>query len=106
MNTKSGINIDGFHKTIRPQDDLYRYVNAEWLDSTEIPADRSRYGSFHKLADAAEMAVKKIIEQAQDAEPGSIERQFGDLYASFMNEERIEALGWKPLDELFEQVDT
>src|SRR5690606_32807022 len=72
----------------------------------EIPADRSRYGSFHKLADAAELAVKKIIEEAQTAEPGTAERQVGDLYSSFMNVDRIEAQGWKPLDVLFEQVDT
>jgi putative endopeptidase len=83
----------------RIQDDLYRAVNGEWLATAEIPADRARSGAFLDLVDAAEVAVREIVEQAQHAEPGSEARRIGDLYTSFMDEARVEALGAAPLAE-------
>ncbi|MCS0498361.1 M13 family metallopeptidase [Protaetiibacter mangrovi] len=95
--TASGIALDELDETIRPQDDLFRHVNGRWIARTEIPADKARYGSFYLLAEAAEIAVREIIVEAQAADPGTEERRIGDLYASFMDEERIEALGWEPI---------
>lgn len=93
----SGIDVGELDPTIRPQDDLFRHVNGRWIERTEIPADKSRYGSFYQLAEAAELAVRDIIEEAQTADAGTEERKLGDLYASFMDTERIEALGWEPI---------
>ena len=89
----------GMNPAIRPQDDLFGHVNGRWLDETEIPSDRSAWGSFTVLADAAEEHVRQIIETlAQDThEPGSNAQKIGDLYASFMDEERVEALGAEPI---------
>lgn len=95
--TASGIALDELDPAVRPQDDLFRHVNGKWIDRTEIPSDKARYGSFYLLAEAAEQAVRDIIVEAQQADPGSEERKLGDLFASFMDEERIEALGWEPL---------
>ena len=95
----SGIEIDELDPAVRPQDDLFRHVNGQWIDRTEIPADKARYGSFYVLAEEAEQAVRAIIEAAQSAAPGTEERKIGDLYASFMNEQRIEELGWSPVAE-------
>jgi putative endopeptidase len=94
---KSGIAIDELDPDIRPQDDLYRHVNERWLERTQIPADKARYGAFHILADEAEAAVRVIIEEAQHADEGTLERKFGDLFTSFMNTERIEQLGATPI---------
>ena len=93
----SGIDLDELDPSIRPQDDLFRHVHAKWMARTEIPSDKARYGSFYVLAEAAEKAVHDIIVEAQTAEPGTEERKFGDLYASFMDHERIEELGASPL---------
>ena len=100
----SGIDRDELDESIRPQDDLYRHVNGRWIARTPIPADKARYGSFMILAEDAEKAVREIIEQAQSAQPGTPERKVGDLYASFMDEERIEALGAAPLDPLLAEA--
>ncbi|MFB9377252.1 M13 family metallopeptidase [Kineococcus gynurae] len=88
--------LDG---SVRPQDDLFRHVNGRWLDSTEIPADRAVDGAFIRLRDESEAQCRAIVESAaaSDAEPGSVRRKIGDLYASFMDEERVEALGVSPL---------
>jgi putative endopeptidase len=101
----SGIDRDELDPAIRPQDDLYRHVNGRWVARTPIPADKARYGSFMILAEEAEQAVRAIIEQAQAADPGTPERKVGDLYASFMDESRIEALGAAPLAPLLAEVD-
>ena len=42
----SGINLDLMDKSVKPGDDFFRYVNGTWFDKTEIPADRTRWGSF------------------------------------------------------------
>ncbi|HEX6955117.1 MAG TPA: M13-type metalloendopeptidase [Agromyces sp.] len=93
----SGIILDELDPGVRPQDDLFRHVNGRWIDRTEIPADKARYGSFIVLYEEAEKAVREIIEEAQGAEPGTEARKVGDLYASFMNEERAELLGATPI---------
>ncbi|WP_223164335.1 M13 family metallopeptidase [Nocardioides mesophilus] len=97
----------GMDPDIRPQDDLFGHVNGRWLATTEIPSDRSAWGSFVVLADEAESRVKAIIEDLAESsphEPGSNAQKIGDLYASFMDEDRVEALGVEPirgdLDEL------
>ena len=93
----SGIKIDELDPAIRPQDDLFRHVNGKWLTRTDIPADKARYGSFLILREEAEAAVREIIEGATDAPEGTEERKFGDVYTSFMDEDRIESLGATPI---------
>ena len=104
MALPSGISIDELDPGVRPQDDLFRHVNGRWLARTEIPADRARYGSFPILAEAAETAVREIVEEAASAPAGSEERKFGDLYASFMDAERAEQLRSVPVHETGVQV--
>jgi putative endopeptidase len=94
---KPGIDAAALHTSIRPQDDLFEYVNGTWLESTEIPEDKAIYGSFHLLADASEAAVKEILEEAQaDPQPG-VSQQIGDLYGSFLDEQRVNELGAAPI---------
>ncbi|MFE6253885.1 M13 family metallopeptidase [Agromyces sp. NPDC057865] len=93
----SGIAKDELDDEVRPQDDLFRHVNGKWIERTEIPADKARYGSFLVLHEEAEKAVREIIEEAQQAESGTEARKVGDLYASFMNEQRADLLGATPI---------
>ena len=95
----SGIDVTAFDKTVRPQDDFFRYVNGAWLDKTPIPADKSSYGSFEMLFDKAEVDLRAIVEEAgkSGGAPGSDSRKIGDFYASFMDEAKIESLGVTPL---------
>ena len=93
----SGINTAELDPGVRPQDDLFRHVNGKWIARTEIPADKARWGSFYLLAEEAVKAVREIILEAQSAEQGTEERKFGDLYASFIDEELVEQIGVTPL---------
>jgi len=100
-----GIAVDELDETVRPQDDLYRHVNGKWIARTEIPSDKARYGSFYLLAEEAEKAVRDIIVESQSADPGTEQRKFGDLFASFMDEARIQSVGAQPLEPLLAEVD-
>jgi putative endopeptidase len=99
----SGIDIDQLTPAIRPQDDLFRHVNGAWLDSAEIPEDRSVYGTFHRLRDEAEAQLRVIVEAAAaaaasgESEAGSESRKVGDLYNSFLDEETVDRLGATPI---------
>lgn len=99
---RSGIDLSALDPDVRPQDDLFRHVNGRWLATHEIPADRSMDGAFRALHDAAEEQVRDIITDAAAAiERGDAtgpQAQVGALYASFMDTERIEALGTAPLE--------
>jgi putative endopeptidase len=99
MTLSSGIPINELDPGIRPQDDLFRHVNGRWLARTEIPADRARYGSFLILREEAEKAVREIVAEAASGPEGSEERKFGDLYASFMDADRAERLGSRPISQ-------
>ncbi len=101
----SGLELDELSTQIRPQDDLFRYVNGAWLDRTEIPDDKARWGSFHLIAEQAEKDVHAIVEESQQAEPGTEARKIGDLYTSFMDTERIAELGTAPLDDQLARID-
>ncbi len=106
---KSGIELSNVDQSIRPQDDFYRYVNGTWLDKTEIPADKSSYGSFTALRDKARLDVLEIIEEMskkEDLEPGSDEQKVRDLYRSFMNTEKIDTLGIEPMKVDLRRIDT
>ena len=107
---------------VRPQDDLFRYVNGAWLAAAQIPADRPGTGAFLVLRDAAEAACRDILdelvaragpaasapttptasagpaESAGSAGPTGPADKIASLYASFLDEERIEELGASPLE--------
>jgi putative endopeptidase len=95
--TSAGINVDELSDEIRPQDNLYRHMNNNWMKRTPIPADKAGYGAFEKLREESEAAIRTIVDEASTASDSSEARKFGDLYASFMDEARIEALGAEPL---------
>lgn len=99
----SGIDITSLNPLVRPQDDLFRHYNGKWLDSYQMPEDRSSDGIFRKLHDAAEAQVREIIESSQ----GSGEAQkIGDLYKSFMDTAAIAARGLTPITADLARIDS
>jgi putative endopeptidase len=102
----SGVILQNFDRSVRPQDDLYRFVNGVWLKNTPIPADKSNYGSFTMLADEAEKNLRVIVEEAAGAKApkGSDQQLIGDFYTSFMDEARAEQLGLAPLQPELDRI--
>lgn len=104
----SGVELSGFDQSARPQDDFHRYVNGGWIDNTEIPADKTRWGSFNILREAADKQQREIIEalaNSNDFAPGSEEQKIGEFYSSLMDAERINALGVEAAAPYLERID-
>lgn len=105
---KSGVLTQNSDPSVRVQDDFYRHVNGQWLTATQIPADRSNYGAFTLLEEGAQQNLQQILEAAS-AQPhliaGSDEQKVGDFYASFMDQDTIEARGVQPLLTEFARID-
>lgn len=102
-----GVDLGQMDTSVDPGDDFFRYVNGRWLDNYEIPADRTRYGSFVKLGERTQNQVRVILDElatrSQDPASGlsADERKVGDFYASAMDADAVNALGITPIaDEL------
>ena len=59
-----GINIENIDKKVRPNDNFFRYVNGIWLDKTEIPSDRTSWGSFNELLKKTDKDAMEILKEA------------------------------------------
>lgn len=94
-----GIDLSHQDTSIRPGDDFFRYTNGRWLDSYELPADRSNYGSFSVLGDRSDERVRTIITDLTSIEPAqdSMEQKISDYYLSYMNIDALNELGISPL---------
>ncbi|HEU4852366.1 MAG TPA: M13-type metalloendopeptidase [Telluria sp.] len=96
----SGIETQHVDPSVRAQDDFYQHLNGGWIKTAEIPADRSSWGTFAKLREDTTPQVRALIEAAQkdkSAKAGSETRKIGDFYATYMDEQAIDKLGYKPL---------
>ena len=104
----SGFDVTAFDRSVRPQDDLYRYVNGHWLEATPMPDDRVSHTAATELVEKTNDDIRAIIEElaaSPDRRPGSPAQQVVDLYASMMNEAAIEARGITPLEPDLKAID-
>jgi putative endopeptidase len=92
----TGIQMADMDTTVRPQDDLFEYANGTWLRTVAIPADRARYGVDSLMSERSLIQQRALVEAAQGSTDAEA-RKVGDLYASYMDEARIERQGAKPI---------
>ena len=61
---KPGIGLDLMDKSVKPSDDFFKFVNGTWLKNTEIPADKTRWGSFDELRQNTDKDALAILNEA------------------------------------------
>ena len=88
-------------------EDFFEYANGTWIKNTEIPADKTRWGSFNVLADNNDAILKGILETAMKtkAAKNSDMQLIGDYYSACMDESAIESAGTKDLQPIFKKID-
>ncbi len=103
----SGIDLASMDTSVAPQQDFFRYVNGKWIDNTQIPGDKARWGSFDELRENAEKDVLVLIQELSATEHplNSDEQKIADLYKSFLDETLIERLGLTPLNDDLARID-
>jgi putative endopeptidase len=95
-----GINTSSMDPTCSPGKDFFRYANGKWIDTTKIPDEYSRWGTFLILHDRLLDTLKSLMEKAAAntaSIPGSNDQKIGDFFFTGMNESKIEAEGAQPL---------
>ena len=100
MGRALGVDTTNFDRSVRPQDDFFRFVNGGWLRSAKIPDDASSWGAFNELRENSRNALHTILDESVtwNAPAGSERRKIADLYASFLDSARVESLGLTPID--------
>ena len=97
----SVFNVKELDTKVNPCDNLNQFVNARWIATHPIPADKTRWGAFDELAEKSLDTQHAIIEaaarEAATVKPGTIRQQLGDFYLSGMNEAAIDKAGYTPL---------
>lgn len=94
-----GIDLSYQDTNTRPGDDFFRFANGQWLETFELPEDRSRHGSFDDLTDRADSRVRTIIDDLTSIEPtqDSMEQKISDYYLSYMDTDTLNERGISPL---------
>jgi len=92
-----GFDLNNRDLSVKPGDDFFRYADGKGVDAMTIPPDRSRFGAFDTLVELSSARSRALIESPGPGAPGSEEAKIKALYASFMDQKRLESLGAKPM---------
>ena len=98
-----GLDLSAGDPRVKPGDDFFAYASGGWYQHFEIPPDRATYTVFTELDELSKRRVREIIETAASSAPaaGSAAQKIGDYYASYLDQDAIEAKGLAPaLDDL------
>ncbi|MXO70347.1 M13 family metallopeptidase [Alteraurantiacibacter buctensis] len=93
-----GVDTTQLDPSVDPGADFNAYVNGRWIARTEIPADRTRFGSFDILREDATHDVEALVAElaAANPAPGTTERRVIDTYNAFLDQQAIDAAGLAP----------
>lgn len=95
-----GIDLDLMDKSVRPGDDFFRYVNGAWFDKTQIPADKTRWGSFDELRQNTDKDALAILKEAaanKNLDPKSDQAKAVNVYKTYMDTIYRNKIGIAPL---------
>lgn len=101
-----GLDLYSMDTNVHPGDDFFRYVNGTWYDEFEMPADRTRYGSFTLLREKSEQRVKFIIDDLAESrpDPATLEGKVAAYYNAFVDTDAIEAAGLAPVQPYLDRI--
>jgi putative endopeptidase len=101
-----GVDVAGMDRSVAPGDSFDRYANEGWRTRTEMPADRTRIGSFVGVADMVDARNVDIIAgaAARNPAPGSDERKIADYYAAYLDVAAIDQRGLAPLQPVLQRI--
>lgn len=106
-NENHGITLEYMDPNVKPGDDFFRYVNGAWFDKTEIPADRTRWGSFDELRQNTDKDALAILKEATEdpkLDPKSDQAKAVAIYETYLDNATRDKVGVAPLVPYLEQI--
>jgi putative endopeptidase len=101
---KISIDTSFMDKSIRPQDDFYKYCNGKWLKNNPVPSNESRWGSMNELDNANKTKLIAVLENAKTAPKSYNEAIIGNYYASYMDTTRRNSLHISPIQNDLDKI--
>lgn len=90
---------------VRIQDDLFESVNGEWINNTEIPADKPRIGSFDQIViDIEETLMSEFEHLKVDTQQEDSFNEFLKFYQLAGDFDKRDAFGVKPAKKYLEDI--
>jgi putative endopeptidase len=86
-----GVDLSARDLSVKPGDNFQRYATGRWLDAHSIPPDRSSISTGYSVNERTRANIRKLIAEAPAA------TGYGLLYATYMDEAKVEAIGDAPL---------
>jgi endothelin-converting enzyme/putative endopeptidase len=84
--------------------DFYQYACGGWIEATELPADKPRYGrGFGELSDRNDDVLKEIVEGLASQEGDAAKA--GKFYATCMDTKARDEAGMTPLKPTLAKID-
>jgi putative endopeptidase len=86
--------------------DLNAHTNDKWLAANPIPADKAGWGTTHVLAERSLQVRHQLAQQvAAQANPVGIPKIIADIWATGMDEKRLNEQGMAPLKDWLAEID-
>jgi putative endopeptidase len=100
--------VDYMDPSVKPDVDFYHYADGAWLKNNPVPPDKSRWGAFIELQERNWFLLHQILEttMASQQPSNSPARKVADFYRSAMDTNRLEQLGFQPLQADLKRIDT
>ena len=103
-----GINVSYMNTKISPTQDFFQYVNGTWLSQTEIPSDRTTWGSFNELIKKTDKDAMSILKEASKNPKYKSDTDQGkavNLFATILDTVGRNKTGINPLKPYFKKID-
>jgi len=93
-----GIQTKWMDTSVKPGNDFDEFVNGKWKASVELPADRTRWGSFIELNELSQQRLHAIMDDlvASNPAPGTDAARVAAAYNAFMDTDAIDKAGLAP----------
>lgn len=104
-----GITLEYMDPDSKPGDDFFRYVNGAWYDKTDIPDDRTRWGSFDELRQNTDYDALAILKEAANdtnLDPNSDQAKAIAIYNTYLDVDARTALGTAPIQGYLDQINS
>jgi putative endopeptidase len=94
--------VENMDRSVDPATDFYHFASGGWLKHNPVPDDKSRWAGFDELQERNWQLIRNLLEEsasatARSAKGNDPRTKVGDFFASAMDTNRLEQLGFKPL---------